>query len=477
MLAIAPVQSVFVAPTGPDPNLTSNMTQATIAGLLNPQTDAEREVGVVPTNFQYQPGDIRRYGAVGDGVTNDQPAFAKALLAYAGQTVYIPDPPGGAWLIQSALTVPTNTTLQGSNKRTCKLLCGGNFDLLSLNDGICMYQLDVEGNSTTGRGVKILSGAGNQTIQNCRITNFAVGTGGGVLQYADNTAGSRISIDDLEVWQTGVSNGTPAATGTGLYAIYVPDVFQAAAIPHKYSHIETSGSPAFFFGGCNDVFITGSFLGDLNFSVNSSSVHMAACRIANQTALTIKGQNHTLVGGDWLPQITLDSGLTNSVIGPFSNDVISSTPIIDNTGANNTVQVFQARAQYTPTLSASGGGASLGSSTIQGFFSRSGSQTLYVINLTIGAGFNPGTGGLQFSLPVAKQDAEVITAGTGYLTHSGTQYPLLCQIPSNVSFVTVSVVLSASALSAPSTITPVTGTVPVTLATGDTIRISGSYEP
>lgn len=458
--------------------VTGTISTSVLAPFLGlSQTAAEAAASVTPTALQYQPGDVRRYGALGDNATNDQPAFAKALLAYGGQTITVTDPPGGAWLIGSALTVPTNTTIQGSNKRTCKILCGGNFNLLTFNDGVCMYDVDVEGNATTGHGVLIASGQGNQTIQNCRITNFAVGTGGGVLHYADNTAGSRISVHDCEMWQTGVSNGTPAATGTGLYAIYVPDVFQAAAVPHKYSHIETSGSPAFFFGGCDDVFITGSFLGDLNFSVNSSSVHMAACRIANQTALTIKGQNHTLVGGDWLPQITLDSSLTNSVIGPFSNDPVSTAPIIDNTGANNNNQVFQARALYTPTFSASGGGASLGSSTIQGFFSRSGSQTFYVIELTVASGFNPGTGGLQFSLPVAKQDGEVITSGTGYLTHSGTQYPLLCQIPNNVGFVTVSVVLSASALSAPSTISPVTGTVPVTLATGDTIRISGSYEP
>lgn len=531
-----------------------SLTQAVIAALLNPQTSAESAAGVTPTNLQYLQGDVRRYGAVGDGVTNDAPAFAKALLVCSGLTVYVPDPPV-AWLINSALTALVNTTIQGSNKRTCKILCGGNFDLLTLNDGACMFELYLEGNATTGHGVNVLSAANNQTIQNCRIINFAPGTAGGALNFADNTAGSRISVHDVEVWQT---NGT---TGSGLYAIYIPDVISAPAVPRKFSHIETSGNASFFFGGCDDIFITGSFLADLKYSSNSRSVQISASRVANAAVITIDGANHSWVGVDTFPQLILASTLTNSKIDPGSTNIglttfntitaltaaaaavatvstvvgtnpfkvgtkvffdsvggmtqinglygnvtaiggasgawtvttdinsgafsaftsggnLSAPAVVDLTGANTSVQVYQQRQIYNPALSSTGTAPTLGSgSTLQGYFSRSGAQTFVAINLTIGSGFNPGTGGLQFSLPVAKQDGEVITSGTGYLTHSGTQYPLVLQIPGNVGFVTMSVVLTAASLSAASTITLVTGTVPVTLGTGDTIRVSFSYEP
>ena len=35
------------------------------------QTSAERNASVTPADYSYPPGDLRRYGAVGDGVTDD----------------------------------------------------------------------------------------------------------------------------------------------------------------------------------------------------------------------------------------------------------------------------------------------------------------------------------------------------------------------------------------------------------------------
>lgn len=43
------------------------------------QTAAEIGAGVTPVNYAYVPGDVRRYGAVGDGVTPDNAAVALAI--------------------------------------------------------------------------------------------------------------------------------------------------------------------------------------------------------------------------------------------------------------------------------------------------------------------------------------------------------------------------------------------------------------
>jgi hypothetical protein len=45
------------------------------------RTTSEIAAGVTPSNYAYQPGDVRRYGAVGDGVTDDLGAFVSALSA------------------------------------------------------------------------------------------------------------------------------------------------------------------------------------------------------------------------------------------------------------------------------------------------------------------------------------------------------------------------------------------------------------
>ena len=54
--------------------------QSEIGLKLWPQTDAELAAGVTPTYYYYEPGDVRRYGAVGDGVTDDTLALQAAAL-------------------------------------------------------------------------------------------------------------------------------------------------------------------------------------------------------------------------------------------------------------------------------------------------------------------------------------------------------------------------------------------------------------
>jgi hypothetical protein len=43
------------------------------------ETAAETAAGVTPIDIGYQPGDVRRYGAVGDGSTDDTAAIQAAL--------------------------------------------------------------------------------------------------------------------------------------------------------------------------------------------------------------------------------------------------------------------------------------------------------------------------------------------------------------------------------------------------------------
>jgi hypothetical protein len=58
------------------------------------RTAAEVSAGVTPVNYAYQPGDVRRYGAVGDNVANDSPAFQAAInvAKVRGLTVLLPQP-------------------------------------------------------------------------------------------------------------------------------------------------------------------------------------------------------------------------------------------------------------------------------------------------------------------------------------------------------------------------------------------------
>ena len=61
------------------------LNQATVGGALWPQTVAEATAGIVPSNFAFQPGDVRRYGADPTGVNDSGAAFVAAFET--GQTV------------------------------------------------------------------------------------------------------------------------------------------------------------------------------------------------------------------------------------------------------------------------------------------------------------------------------------------------------------------------------------------------------
>jgi hypothetical protein len=79
-------------------------TSADLGPILNPRTADEITAGVTPVNYQYLPGDVRRYGAVGDGIVDDTDAFLLALSV--GSSVYAP--PVGEYVISETLHVRTH---------------------------------------------------------------------------------------------------------------------------------------------------------------------------------------------------------------------------------------------------------------------------------------------------------------------------------------------------------------------------------
>lgn len=53
----------------------------------NDKTSAESAAGIIPRDFRYPPGDVRRYGAVGDDSTDNLDAFTSALAVAAANVV------------------------------------------------------------------------------------------------------------------------------------------------------------------------------------------------------------------------------------------------------------------------------------------------------------------------------------------------------------------------------------------------------
>lgn len=98
--------------------ISETQTASDIGRILYPRTAAEITAGVTPTNYAYPPGDVRRYGAVGDGITNDAPAIQSAINAANVGTsptsgnarVHVP---AGYYLLSSPIEMPDYMEIVG----------------------------------------------------------------------------------------------------------------------------------------------------------------------------------------------------------------------------------------------------------------------------------------------------------------------------------------------------------------------------
>lgn len=76
------------------------------------RTAAEIAAGVTPTNFSYAPGDVRRYGATGNGSADDSAAFANAALICGTHPMLIPYTSTG-YKVTTPFALPANASMIG----------------------------------------------------------------------------------------------------------------------------------------------------------------------------------------------------------------------------------------------------------------------------------------------------------------------------------------------------------------------------
>jgi len=119
-----------------------SLSASIIGGFLYAQTTAESAAGVTPTLYQYPPGDVRRYGAVGDGTTNCTTAIQSAInVAIAGDRRVYLTPAASEYLITSPLTITASVSILGAGQRASRILCSG-CDAFTISAGVASVKLD-----------------------------------------------------------------------------------------------------------------------------------------------------------------------------------------------------------------------------------------------------------------------------------------------------------------------------------------------
>ena len=97
--------------------------------------------------------NVRDFGAVGDGVTNDAPAFQKAIDAAAKQIKPLMVPSGKYYFpAKSTLTLPSGVALSGNGRENCLLFTD------SITDAAFPALINIQGENISVKGLSISGG-------------------------------------------------------------------------------------------------------------------------------------------------------------------------------------------------------------------------------------------------------------------------------------------------------------------------------
>lgn len=97
---------------------TVDLSQSLIGQHLYPQTTAESDAGVTPTNYYYPPGNVLRYGTNTTPGTTDMSTAIQAAVD-TNEKVFVPD---GDYLCESIITLRDGIELYGAGITTTRII-------------------------------------------------------------------------------------------------------------------------------------------------------------------------------------------------------------------------------------------------------------------------------------------------------------------------------------------------------------------
>lgn len=415
----------------------------------NPITAAETAAGVTPTSFQYPPGDVRRYGAVGDGVTDDTDAIQNAIDVGLNVVLY-----DGVYLANN-LTQDTNfQNIIGIGKVHIRKNANGAL-MTSSGDDVLFRNIDFrdDGEDYTGKGL-VCSGD-RVRVEYC---------GGYLIEDTalEITGAAPQVIGTCNIWRTRTAAGYDISIGvSGTVTLYA-----------RVSNIYTSSSDGGIrFIDCGSNAVSQSQFGKLFVDAGTSPAGVNGGTYSNNRILgdvTVEISNSDFSANTFgAITITLGSGTSGHHFGA-SNTYDASCTITDNSTESTIIDTRESSMKsYTPSWTGATDNPAIGDGTLSGRYMKVGKMVHVWVRMLAGSTTTFGTGAWFFSLPFAPATF-------------GTQVGSIRVLDSGTAFRTgVAQTLSDGTARVQATIDSDTASIdsgrPMTWASGDELYISITY--
>ena len=335
--------------------------------------------------------NVKRFGAVGDGVTDDTAEIQAAIAAAGvGRTLFFP---AGTYLVSSQLVQLQSQSWVGEGgPRATTIKKGFNGDLFipgSLGT-VSDINFDANGAAYTGRGIYVSSGFSIR-IERVRVTQSA----GVSLEFADGVGGGS-HISDFE--------GT-TTNSTVVPAIKIGDSLGPS--PKFFDGIWLSGGLFDFSGGGNGSSLTNFYIRNFvtsapgtfpDFTGSSILFHAANGRVASiNDTTTISGADSEFVNIAFSGPVYLDKSQGNKLTGcSFGAGITENLSTCRYNSWSD-----QPKAFATVWDEAGGVQPSVGNGSLQMWYQREGYRCHVFLRLVVGSTTNLGNVSYawRFSLP------------------------------------------------------------------------------
>jgi Pectate lyase superfamily protein len=233
----------------------SYLTANGIGLALYPQTAAELAASVTPSSYQYPAGNVLRYGATGNGSTDDTTAINKALSCNTYVTF-----PLGTYVTSSALNVLNGTYIQGQS-------VGGADSYLSGNAPVTILSSAAYGISCNPTGSEAWLGI---EISNLMVRS-STGTGTGIfINNINHCVFRNVNTADYSSgigWQFGINSTFFAGQYSTLFECRSFNC-QSGLVNNSYGGLEIIGG--IFDGNNNGTPSTSPTVGATGITVNAA---------------------------------------------------------------------------------------------------------------------------------------------------------------------------------------------------------------